>query len=125
MRTIKSLDDLNIPDNYRIYITHYLMNLRENKFFSHINKVILFGSCAREAVKDFSDIDIFLITDTELKEKDELSLLFDPVPYKIGNIYIPMDTLLQSQEQYNLCKNELCMVQRFVEKEGIILNELL
>ena len=61
MRTIKSLDDLNIPDNYRIYITHYLMNLRENKFFSHINKVILFGSCAREAVKDFSDIDIFLM----------------------------------------------------------------
>ena len=48
--------------------------------------------------KDFSDIDIFLITDTELKEKDELSLLFDPVPYKIVGIYISMDTLLQSQE---------------------------
>lgn len=74
------------------------MNLKENKFFSYINKVILFGSCAREAVKDFSDIDIFLITDTELKEKDELSLLFDPVPYKIDGIYISMDTLLQYQE---------------------------
>ncbi len=66
-----------------------------------------------------------MITDAELKEKDELSLLFDPIPYKVDSIYIPMDTLLQSQEQYNLCKNEVCMVQKFVEKEGIILNELL
>lgn len=121
MKTIDSLDNLNIPNNYKKYITHYLSNLKGNKLFHHIRKVILFGSCAREEVKDSSDIDIFLITDIELKEKDELSLLFDPIPYKVDGIYIPMDTLLQSQEEYNICKENPYMVQRFVEKDGVIL----
>ena len=104
MKTIDSLDNLNIPDDYKKYITHDLSNLKRNKLFHHIRKVILFGSCAREEVKDFSDIDIFLITHTELKEEDELSLLFDTIPYKVDDIYIPMDTLLQSQEEYNIWK---------------------
>ncbi len=121
MRAISSLEDLKIPNKYKKYITYYLSNLKENKFFFHVDKVILFGSCARETVKDSSDIDIFLITDIELKEKDELSLLFDPIPYKVDGIYIPMDTLLQSQEEYNICKENPYMVQRFVEKDGVIL----
>ena len=32
-----------------------------------------------------------------------------------------MDTLLQSQEEYNICKENPYMVQRFVEKDGVIL----
>ena len=122
MRKIDSLDNLNIPNDYKKYITHYLSNLKRNKLFHHISKVILFGSCAREEVEDSSDIDIFLITDTELKEDNELSLLFDPIPYKVEGIYIPMDTLLQSQEKYNLCKENPYIVQKFIEKDGIILN---
>lgn len=122
MKTIDSLDNLNIPNKHKRYITHYLSNLKRNKLFHHISKVILFGSCAREEVKDFSDIDIFLMTHIELKEDDELSLLFDPIPYKVDGIYIPMDTLLQSQEKYNLCKEKPYMVQKFIEKDGIILN---
>ena len=121
MRTIDSLDSLNIPNDYKRYITHYLSNLKENKLFPYINKIILFGSCAKETVKDSSDIDIFLITNIELKEEDELSLLFDPIPYKVDSIYIPMDTLLQSQEKYNLCKKNPHMVQKFVEKDGVLL----
>lgn len=62
MRIIESLDSLNIPNKYKRYITQYLSNLKENRLFHHVNKVILFGSCARETVKDYSDIDIFLIT---------------------------------------------------------------
>ena len=73
-------------------------------------------------MRDYSDIDIFLITNVKLKEDDELSLLFDPIPYKVDDIYIPMDTLLQSQEEYNLCKENPYMVQKFVEKDGILLN---
>lgn len=80
MRTIDSLDNLNIPNDYKKYITHYLSNLKRNKLFHHISKVILFGSCAREEVKVSSDIDIFLMTDTELKDDDELLLqLLDKV----------------------------------------------
>lgn len=122
MRTIKSLDNLNIPNKYKRYITQYLSNLKENRLFHHINKVILFGSCARETVKDYSDIDLFLITNVKLKEEDELSLLFDPIPYQVDGIYIPIDTLLQFQEEYNLCKENPYMVQKFVEKDGILLN---
>ena len=122
MKTIESLDNLSIPDEYKRYITQYLSNLKENKLFRHINKVILFGSCARVSVKDSSDIDIFLITNVKLKEEeDALSLLFDPIPYQVDGIYIPMDTLLQSQEEYNLCKENPYMVQRFIEKDGVIL----
>ena len=122
MKTIKSLYNLNIPNKYKRYIAQYLSNLKENRLFHHANKIILFGSCAREAVKDSSDIDIFLITNVKLKEEDELSLLFDPIPYQVDGIYIPMDTLLQSQKEYNICKTNPCMVQKFVEKDGIILN---
>lgn len=122
MKTIKSLYNLNIPNKYKRYIAQYLSNLKENRLFHHVNKIILFGSCAREAVRDYSDIDIFLITNVKLKEDDELSLLFDSIPYKVDGIYIPMDTLLQSQEEYNLCKENPYMVQKFVEKDGILLN---
>lgn len=121
MRAISSLDCLNIPNKYKRYITQYLSNVKENKLFPHVNKVILFGSCARETVKDYSDIDLFLITNVKLKE-DELSLLFDPIPYQVDGIYIPIDTLLQFQEEYNLCKENPYMVQKFVEKDGVILD---
>ena len=63
----------------------------------------------------------FLIIDIELREKDELSLLFDTIPYKVDSIYIPMDTLLQSQKEYNICKENPYMVQKFVEKDGMLL----
>ncbi len=43
MKTIKSLDSLNTPNKYKRYITQYLSNLKENRLFHHVNKVILFG----------------------------------------------------------------------------------
>ncbi len=38
MRTIDSLDNLNIPNDYKKYITHYLSNLREINYFITLAK---------------------------------------------------------------------------------------
>lgn len=116
---INSLEDLNIPDRYKKFILELINNLRGNDC---ISRIILFGSCARGELRDFSDIDIAIITKSELDEDTELSF-YKYLP--MGDNYIPCDLIIMSEDKYNKYKHDITMLQLHLEREGIVLNGLL
>jgi len=116
---INSLEDLNIPDRYKKFILELINNLSGNDY---ISRIILFGSCARGELRDFSDIDIAIITKSELDEDTELSF-YKYLP--MGDNYIPCDLIIMSEDKYNKYKHDITMLQLHLEREGIVLNGLL
>jgi len=87
--------------------------------------VILFGSCAREQVRERSDIDLLVITDRPVPLEDEFHIMFDCVPNSDDNFYVPSDVIIDPVINYNRFKNTFGMLQRAVEREGVDLSELL
>jgi len=83
---------------------------------SEIEKVILFGSVARDEYKKDSDIDILVIAKDKYKVEDDIySKAFD--------IYLNEDedisVILLSNEDYKINKNSNFIAN--VEKEGILI----
>jgi len=60
MKSINSLEELNLPKKFINYLKEYLNNIAN---ISSIERIILFGSCARGNVRDDSDIDLMIIGD--------------------------------------------------------------
>lgn len=121
MRAIQSIGDLNIPHKYRRYILRYLQNISAVPF---INRVILFGSCAKEAVTQRSDIDILIIVNREITEDEEIFLMYDCLPtYSLNSL--SMDIIVQPEDVYNTHTDSYGMVQKQVNKYGVDLSGLL
>ena len=121
MRIIQSLGALNIPMDYQAYIEKYIQNVSKIPF---ISKVILFGSCAREMITEHSDIDIFIITNREISEDEEMLVTFNCLPeYSIDTI--PIDILVQSERAFADYMNSYGMVQQQVNKYGVDISGLL
>lgn len=121
MRVINSLDDLSLPQRHRAFLEAYLNNIST---FKCIDRVILFGSCAKGTATERSDIDIFIITKYEIPEELEFSIIFDSVPDQATG-YVESDILLKSVNNYEKYKNDTGMVQKAIEREGIDLSGLL
>ena len=121
MRIIQSIDDLDIPPRYKSFILTYLQNISNISF---ISRVILFGSCAKEAVTKHSDIDIFITANREITPDDEVLLMFDSLPpYSTDDLSI--DIIIQREDVFNSHKNSFGMVQKQVNKHGVDLSGLL
>ena len=121
MRTIYSIDELNIPITHKRFIERYLNNIRN---FDCLSKVLLFGSCARETATPNSDVDLFLLTKYKVPTDVEFNLTFDSIP-TLNEGYVKNDVLLKSEEEYEQYKNVAGMVQKAIEKEGVDLSALL
>lgn len=119
MKKIKSINELNIPEKHKKFINTYLNNISK---FDCIDKVLLFGSLAREVATENSDVDLFIITKTEIPEDLEFNIIFDNVP---NSEYIKNDILLKSKKEYDKYKNSTGMVQKAVELEGVDITGLL
>lgn len=118
MRTIDSLDSLNIPNDYKKYITHYLSNLKKNKLFPYVNKIILFGSCAKETVKDSGDIDIFLITNIELMDNPIVHSIKDRLSEASAHIDLSnVRCRVQTEELFILAVQKDCYSLKRVRKQ--------
>jgi predicted nucleotidyltransferase len=86
-----------------------------------LDKIVLYGSCARGDFSDDSDIDIALFTKcdrlTSKKYDDELMDIVTDVAMDIGTIVeyvcIPTDEYNQKKEWYGYFQN--------IEREGIVL----
>jgi len=115
MRTVESLSILNIPADYQSYITEYFRNRSEIPF---VSRVILFGSCAREMVKRRSDIDIFITTNRDISEDEEMLLTFHCLP-PFSPATIPTDTIVQSESAFESNVNQFGTVQKQVDKNGV------
>ena len=121
VRSVNSVNELNIPIKHKRFIEQYLNNIRK---FDCLSKVFLFGSCAKETATSNSDVDLFLLTKQKIPEDIEFSIIFDSIP-TVAEGYIKNDVLLKSEAEYNQYKDAVGMVQKAIEAEGVDLSGLL
>ena len=121
MRKIESLDAINIPANYKSYIIKYLRNISTTPF---ISRVMLFGSCARENVQKYSDIDMFITTNREITEDEEALITYGCIP-DYSTETIPTDIIVQTEINFSKYVNSFGMVQKQIYKEGVDISGLL
>ena len=122
MKKINSLEELNIPPNYKAFIMYFLSNVSK---VENISRVILFGSCARGEVRNRSDIDILVVTDREVTLDEECYIMSDCPPNGDNDCYVPSDIIVNPISSYNRFKDTFGMLQKAVEREGVDLSELL
>ena len=67
MHTVCTLEELNIPESHRMNLEYLLGYFRT---YPKIEKVLLFGSCAKGVATQNSDIDL-LILGTDITDEDE------------------------------------------------------
>ncbi|MCL1999370.1 MAG: nucleotidyltransferase domain-containing protein [Turicibacter sp.] len=122
MRTIKSINELNIPPNYQAYLSAYLRNIKD---IPYISRVILFGSCARENVRKYSDIDIFVTVNRDISLAEEFLISCDSLPEYEMDTHISTDILVQTETKFDNFSDSFGMVQKQVIKDGVDLSGLL
>ncbi|MCL2017014.1 MAG: nucleotidyltransferase domain-containing protein [Defluviitaleaceae bacterium] len=120
MRTIQSMEELDIPQRYRDYLAEYLANIAAANL-PFISRVILFGSCARGTTRKSSDIDIFVTTNREVSIDEEDILAWDCRPTGASS-GLPMDLLVQPEEKFITFIDSFGMVQKQVHKNGVDLS---
>ena len=120
MHTVKNLNELNLPGKHKKFIENYVKNVSK---FKCIEKIILFGSCAKGTANEKSDVDIFVITTEDIPDELEYEIIFDNVP-ELSDGYVKNDILLKSRKVYDTYKNETGMIQKIVEREGVDISEL-
>ena len=123
MKSLNSLEELKIPYTYKAFIRHFLSNVTN---INSVERVILFGSCAREEVNEQkSDIDLLVITEDNVSLDEEFYIMSDCTPAYGNEYYIPSDIIVNSIHHYNQFKNRFGMIQKQIEHEGIDISELL
>jgi predicted nucleotidyltransferase len=122
MRTVSSLEQLNLPPKYRGFLRHFLDNLAK---VESVHKVILFGSCARGEVRERSDVDLMVVTDRVVTQDEEFRIMYDCQPDYEDELYIESDVFVNDVEWYEESKKEYGCLQSVVSKEGVDLSGLI
>ena len=123
MRIIHSLDDLVLPEKHRNFLEQFLMQVAGLSERGKIEKLILFGSCARGEAKEYSDIDIAAVG--EDIDDEVLWKLYDCVPAYTPGRYVRNDIIAITNNKYNKHINSFGMVQKYIERDGVDLSGLL
>jgi len=120
MRSINSLDELKIPIRHRIYLKHLMDYLSA---YPAVEKVFLFGSCAKGEAQPNSDIDIYLLG-TNISDEDEWDIVWN-CPKWEGVDYIPCDILSGTFESYEKKAKDPGMIQCAIDMMGVDISGLL
>ena len=120
MRFVNSLDELNLPDNHRIYLMQLLDYL---KMFPKVEKVILFGSCAKGSATSKSDIDLLLLG-SDITDDDEWDIVWNCPKWEDVE-YVSCDILSGTYDTYEELSKIPGMIQHAIELRGVDLSELL
>jgi hypothetical protein len=120
MRTINSLDELKIPTNHKIYLEHLLEYF---KAYPKIEKILLFGSCAKGNASPRSDIDLYILG-SDINDEDEWNIAWN-CPTWEGVEYVSCDLLSSTHDSFNKMSKIPGMVQCAVELMGVDLSGLL
>ena len=96
MRIVKSFDELKMPDSHRIFLEHLLVYF---KSYPIIERVILFGSCAKGEATQNSDIDLLLLG-SGITDEDEWNIAWN-CPKLDGIKYVPYDLFSDTFDSYN------------------------
>ena len=120
MRSVNSLDELHIPMGHKAYLMHLLRYL---KMFPKVEKVYLFGSCAKGCATSKSDIDL-LVLGSEMTDDDEWEIAWN-CPHWENVEYVSCDILSCTHDTYEKMSKVPGMVQHSIELRGVDLSELL
>ena len=120
MRVIMSLTELKMPKAHEVYLERVLGYFR---MYPKIEKVLLFGSCAKGEATPRSDLDLFLVG-SDLTDDDEWDIAWN-FPKWDGTGYISCDLLSSTHESYEIMSKVPGMVQNAIEQRGVDLSGLL
>ena len=123
MRAIQSIDDLKLPEKHRNYLKEFLRQVSQLPERGRIEKLVLFGSCARGDATERSDLDIVAIG--ENLDDELLWKLYDCMPAYIPGKYVENDIIAITNKQYRDYIHSFGMVQKHIEQEGVDLAGLL
>jgi hypothetical protein len=123
MRTINSLDELIIPARHRLFLEVFLANARQINNLDKIERLILFGSCAKGEASNNSDIDIVALGSGI--DDDTLGELYYCAPEPSSGFYVENDILAIKTALYDKFKDSYGMVQKYIEQDGVDISGLL
>jgi len=123
MRMIQSLDDIALPEKHRSFLEQFLMQVAALSEREKIERLVLFGSCARGDATEGSDIDIAAIG--EDIDDETLWKLYDCVPAYVPGQYVRNDIIAITNNQFIKHINSFGMVQKYIFREGVDLSGLL
>jgi hypothetical protein len=89
-----------------------------------VDRVILFGSCAREDVHAGSDVDLLIIGDN-VTSGDEVYIYLECLPLWNSGMYLESDLLVSDHSNYEQHKLTPGYVQRWIELEGVDLSQIM
>ena len=126
MRTVSSLQELNIPSKHQRFILEFLRRVKEISTFNKIDVFILFGSCARGDAHEKSDVDILAVGNGLGDET--LFALYDCALYpgweKDENL-VDNDVFVSNRTYFDEHKDIVGSFHWRVAAEGVSLNGLL
>lgn len=98
-----------------------LKNQIKERLLTRFNpdKIILFGSQARNTADDKSDVDLLVICET----KGDKFKLMDNMRFALLSINYAFDVIILSNEEFERDKKYPGTVARYASKEGILLYE--
>jgi len=123
MKTIESLDELMLPQKHKSFLEFFLQKATIITNRNKIERLILFGSCARGDATDKSDIDLAAVG--EDIDDETLWELYDCVPEYTPGSYIDNDIIVITNKMFDDHKDSFGMVQKYIAKEGVDLIGLL
>jgi len=126
VKTISTLQELNIPSKHQRFIAKFLQQAKEINTFGKIDAFILFGSCARGDATEKSDVDILAVGDGLGDET--LFDLYDcewfPGRDEKEN-FVNSDVFVNDRSFFDKQKQVIGSFQWRVDRDGVNLNGLL
>ena len=121
MRIANSLSELNLPEKHSNFIRACYGKIVQ---LDAVERVILFGSCAKGQADEQSDIDLFVVTKTGLPDgSEEMYQLYYQSTADIPlSDYVSYDILTASRMDFD---QEATPLIRNVQREGVELSGLL
>lgn len=85
----------------------------------HPNKIIIFGSVARNSAHDESDLDILVVMNSELKPTKRAGEVYKAT----SSIDLPMDIIVLTPEEYEANKDNPHSFASVISKTGVVAYE--
>ena len=115
MKTYNSINELNIPAKLNKFLKKYLVNISH---IPSIDRIILFGSCAKGYATADSDIDLLILGDS-IDQDAETEIFCSCIPDVPPDEYVSIDIIVSTHETYDKHKTRLGYVERQIERDGI------
>jgi len=122
MRKVFDYKELNLPEKQQGFLRLFLAGLSS---LDIVDRVVLFGSCAKGNIHKNSDIDLFVVTKREPTMNEEIYIMAECPPDYQSDYYIEADIIIKPIDVYEKHKDQIGMIQKYVEQEGADLTGLL